>query len=169
MEKTFRGPSQIRWWQGARGEWYVVAQALLAVVVLFGPRTCEGWPAWGHPCSEIAAIAGVALCLMGGLLFAAAVFNLGSNFTAVPFPKDDATLVDTGAYRFVRHPMYSGAVMAALGWALLVHGWLTIGYAAGLFLFFDIKSRREERWLIEKFSGYESYRRRVRKLIPYID
>jgi protein-S-isoprenylcysteine O-methyltransferase Ste14 len=106
--------------------------------------------------------------LIGGLLFTAGVFKLGPNFTPVPFPKAEATLVETGPYGFVRHPMYSGAVLMAFGWALWAHGWLTISYAVALFLFFDIKSRREEKWLIEKFSGYRSYQRRVRKLIPYI-
>ena len=101
-------------------------------------------------------------------MFAAGIFKLGPNLTPVPFPKPEATLVETGPYGFVRHPMYSGAVMIALGWALWVHGWLTIGYAIALFLLFDVKSRREEKWLIERFSGYESYQRRVRKLIPYI-
>ena len=168
MEESLQGPAQVPWWKGARGEWYVVAQALLAVLVLFGPRTFKGWTAWVHPYTEIAAIAGVALCLTGGLLFAAAVLKLGHSFTPVPFPKPEATLVETGPYGFVRHPMYSGAVLAALGWALLVHGWLTIVYVIALFLLFDVKSRREEKWLTAKFSGYESYQRRVRKLIPYI-
>ncbi len=168
MDEPLQGRSQMPWWKGARGDWYVAGQAILGVLVLFGPRACEGWPAWGHPYAEIAAIAGVALFLTGVLLFAAGVFKLGPNFTPVPFPKDEATLVETGPYGFVRHPMYSGALMAALGWALWVHGWLTIGYALVLFLFFDIKSRREEKWLKEKFSGYEGYQRRVRKLIPYV-
>jgi protein-S-isoprenylcysteine O-methyltransferase Ste14 len=168
MEKTLQGPARSPWWQGARGEWWVVAQAFLAVLVVFGPQSCKGWTAWVHPHSKISAIAGVALFLTGGLLFAAGVFKLGPNFTPVPFPKSEGTLVETGPYGFVRHPMYSGAVMTALGWALWVHGWLTISYAIALFLFFDVKSRREETWLIEKFSGYESYQRRVRKLIPYI-
>ena len=168
MGKTLQDPSHIPWWKGARGEWYVVAQAVLAVLVVFGPRTLEGWAAWVHPYAEISAIAGVTLFLIGGLLFAAAIFKLGPNLTPVPFPKPEGTLVETGPYGFVRHPMYSGAVMIALGWALWVHGWLTIGYAIALFLLFDVKSRREEKWLVVKFSGYESYRRRVRKLIPYV-
>jgi protein-S-isoprenylcysteine O-methyltransferase Ste14 len=168
VQKTLEGSSQIPWWKGARGEWYVAGQALLAVLVVFGPRTLGGWPAWVHPFAELSALAGVALFLIGGLLFATGVLRLGSNFTPVPFPKDDATLVETGPYGFVRHPMYSGAVMVALGWALLVHGWLTIGYAIALFLFFDVKSRWEEKWLMGKFSGYESYQRRVHKLIPYV-
>ena len=168
MEKTLQRPSRIPWWKGARGEWYVVGQAILAVLVVFGPRTGVGWTAWVRPYSQISAVAGIALFLIGGLLFAAGVFRLGPNLTPVPFPRPEATLVETGPYGLVRHPMYSGAVMAALGWALVVHGWLTIGYAIALILFFDVKSRQEENWLRGKFAGYESYQRRVRKLIPYI-
>ncbi len=168
MEKTFEDSSQIPWWKGTRGEWYVVAQAILAVLVIFGPRTYGEWTAWVHPYAQISSIAGGILFLIGGFLFVAGMLKLGPNLTAVPFPKAQATLVETGPYGFVRHPMYSGAAMLALGWALWVQGWLTIGYAIILFLFFDVKSRREEQWLKEKFSGYESYRRRVRKLIPFI-
>jgi protein-S-isoprenylcysteine O-methyltransferase Ste14 len=104
----------------------------------------------------------------GGLLALAAVVGLGNNLTAVPYPKDDATLVDTGPYQLVRHPIYSGLVFVALGWGLWVHGWPTIGYAVLLFVFFDIKSRREEQWLTEKFPGYAAYQKRVRKLIPFV-
>ncbi len=168
MDKLFKGSSPIPWWKGTRGDWYVVVQALLGVLVILGPRTYPGWTAWVHPYAQISAIAGGILCLIGGFLFVAGMLQLGPNLTAVPFPKAQATLVETGPYRFVRHPMYSGAAIAALGWALWVHGWLTLGYAILLFLFFDIKSRREEQWLKEKFSGYEGSRRRVRKLIPFI-
>jgi protein-S-isoprenylcysteine O-methyltransferase Ste14 len=51
---------------------------------------------------------------------------------------------------------------------IIEEGWLTIGYAIILLVFFDIKSRREERWLSEKFSGYAAYQKRVRKLIPLL-
>ncbi len=156
------------WWKGAHGEWYVVAQVVLVVLVFFGPRTMEGWITWSDPFAQIGSIAGAILFLAGLLLIIAGIFKLGPNLTAVPFPKDQATLVETGPYGFVRHPMYSGGVLLALGWALWVHGWLTIGYALILFLFFDGKSRREEQWLKDKFPGYADYQRRVRKLIPYL-
>jgi len=77
-------------------------------------------------------------------------------------------LVDSGPYAIVRHPIYSGLIIAALGWALVVHGMLTRAYTVALFAFFDIKSRREERWLCEKFSEYGEYQRRVRKLLPWL-
>ena len=51
---------------------------------------------------------------------------------------------------------------------LLVRGPLTVLYAVLLLLFLDVKSRREERWLSAKFSSYADYRKRVRKLIPFV-
>jgi protein-S-isoprenylcysteine O-methyltransferase Ste14 len=45
---------------------------------------------------------------------------------------------------------------------------LGVGLAAVLFIFFDLKSRREERWLMEAYPGYAKYRQRVRKLIPFV-
>ena len=56
----------------------------------------------------------------------------------------------------------------ALGWALYVQGWLTLGYVVALFVFLDAKSRREERWLAERFPAYADYQQRVRKLIPFL-
>ncbi len=160
--------SQTPWWKGWRGEWYVVAQVGLFLLVALGPRTWPGLPAWAAPYTWLGSVAGAALVVAGGLLALAAVVGLGDNLTAVPYPKDDATLVDTGPYQLVRHPIYSGLVFVALGWGLWVHGWLTIGYAVLLFVFFDIKSRREEQWLTEKFPGYAAYQKRVRKLIPLV-
>ena len=93
---------------------------------------------------------------------------MGKNLTPLPRPKENATLVVSGAYRLVRHPIYSGITFMAFGWGLWLHSWLTIGYALLLFAFFDIKSRREERWLEEKFPEYAVYRKRVRKLVPFV-
>lgn len=157
------------WWKGTRGEWYVVAQAFLFALVLFGPRSLPGWAAWAPPFSWVATGAGAALAIAGGALAVAGLFGLGqANLTALPYPKDEARLAETGPYAIVRHPIYSGLVIGVLGLGLSVNGWLTIGYALVLFAFFDLKSRREERWLIERFPQYAEYRKRVRKLIPWV-
>ncbi len=156
------------WWQGKRGEWYVVVQVILFILVLFGPRNWPGLEPWISPYPQIGAILGAILLLTGGFFIFAGIFSLGANLTAVPYPKAQSTLVQTGPYRFVRHPMYCGGILMAFGCALWVHSWLTLAYALALLVFFDIKSRLEEKWLGDKFSGYSQYQARVRKLIPFV-
>jgi protein-S-isoprenylcysteine O-methyltransferase Ste14 len=156
------------WWRGERGEWYVAFQLVLMALVFLGPRTLAGMPSWPPAVARVAAVAGAALALGGGLLFLAALVSLGPNLTPLPRPKSGATLVQTGPHRFVRHPIYAGGLALAYGWALLVGGWLTLGYATVLFVFLDLKSAREERWLTETFPDYPDDRRRVRKLIPLV-
>ncbi len=160
--------SKTPWWKGTHGEWYVVGQIALIVLVFFGPRTIPGLPKWIPPFTWLGSIGGGIILSAGILLLAVAIFRLGSNLTAVPYPKDEGTLVETGPYRLVRHPMYCGGIMIAVGWAFLVHGWLTLGYAIIMLVYFDIKSRREEEWMKAKFPGYGKYQKRVRKLIPFV-
>jgi protein-S-isoprenylcysteine O-methyltransferase Ste14 len=158
--------SQNPWWKGKRGEWYVVAQMGLFFMVFFGPLYWLGWPTWSSPASKLAAVVGSVILLSGSLLFISGILRLGANLTALPYPKSESTLIVTGPYQIVRHPMYSGAILAAFGWALLIQSWLAIVIALVLFILFDLKSRREEAWLKEKFPDYVAYQQRVRKLVP---
>jgi protein-S-isoprenylcysteine O-methyltransferase Ste14 len=104
----------------------------------------------------------------GGALLLAGLIRLGRGLTPLPYPREGADLIQTGPYALVRHPMYSGGIGLAVGWAVYVQGWLTLGYVLALFVFLDAKSRREERWLVEKFPVYTAYQRRVRKLVPFL-
>jgi len=158
--------SKAPWWKAQHGEWYVVVQALLFVLIVWGPRSLPDlrWPLSG----TASMIAAVLLLTLGIVLSIAAAVHLGANLTPLPHPKDDASFVASGPYRVVRHPMYGGVILLALGWAFHVEGLLTLGYAALTVLFFDIKTRREENWLMQRFPEYAAYRRRVRKLIPFI-
>lgn len=156
------------WWKGPNGEWYVVIQFLLFGMVAFAPASLPGQEPWDGLWRSVSLLIGFALVGVSGVLAFTGLLNLGSNLTAVPRPKDDAHMVAHGAYRVVRHPIYSGIILGALGLGLLRGGWLALLYGLILFLFFDIKSRREEIWLREKYVDYAEYQQQVRKLIPFV-
>jgi protein-S-isoprenylcysteine O-methyltransferase Ste14 len=156
------------WWKGTRGEWLVVMQVVLMGLVFLGPRTVFGQPTWSFPFPQVWPVAGGVSIVGGGALLIAGLVRLGRGLTPLPYPKDGAEFIQTGPYALVRHPMYSGGLALGLGWALYVQGWLTLGYVAALFVLLDVKSRREERWLAERFPAYAAYQQRVRKLVPFI-
>lgn len=160
--------SKNRWWKGPNGEWFVVVQFILFGLVAFAPASFPGQADWDGSWRTVSVGVGLLLGGVGGLLVLAGLFNLGSNLTAVPKPKENAYMVEHGAYRLVRHPIYSGIILGAFGLGLLRGGWLALLYALILFLFFDVKSRREESWLREKYDGYADYQQRVCKLIPFV-
>ncbi|GMQ78757.1 MAG: isoprenylcysteine carboxylmethyltransferase family protein [Anaerolineae bacterium] len=153
---------------GESGEWYVVIQFVLFGLIFFAPLLMPDFFKWPAPWDSVGLLLGIGLSLFGGLMAVAGVLSLGRNLTAVPYPKEDAVLVESGAFRFVRHPIYSGIIFGALGWGFLNNSLLTLLLALVLFLFFDVKSRREEVWLSNKFSNYAAYQLRVRKLIPLV-
>ncbi len=154
-------------WLGKRGEGYVFIQFILFGLIGFAPRLLPGalLPASLAPVGQVA---GILIALVGlGLAFAG-VFSLGDNLAAVPHPKEGSQLVAHGAYQIVRHPIYSGIIFAAFGWSLMTNSWAAAAFSSLLALFFDIKSRREEGWLAEKFADYPAYQQQVKKLIPFI-
>jgi protein-S-isoprenylcysteine O-methyltransferase Ste14 len=150
---------------GPRGEGWVALQALLFLVI-FGAGLLG--PAWNGPARLVAAAGGVALIAAGAVLAIRGVVDLGGNLTIVPRPPDHAQLVDRGAYRLVRHPIYGGLVLGALGWGLATASPAAVAGGLALGVFFDLKSRREEGWLGERFAEYPAYRDRTRKLIPWV-
>ncbi|HUI42490.1 MAG TPA: isoprenylcysteine carboxylmethyltransferase family protein [Terriglobia bacterium] len=94
---------------------------------------------------------------------------LGGNWSGTVTLKRDHTLTRTGPYAIVRHPIYSGILLALAGTALAVGEWrgpLAVGIAFAMFL---VKLRTEERFMTEQFGReYEAYRYATRALIPYI-
>ena len=149
----------------SRGEGWVVAQVLLLLTIVgasfVGPRL----PAAARGPSRWIGLFGM---LVGGALLPLSAASLGRGLTPLPRPKPDAVLVQTGPYRLVRHPIYSGASLASLGWALFRGRWAALFAAVVALLFFDAKATREEAWLAERFAEYPAYRRAVRKLVPFV-
>lgn len=146
---------------------FVLVQAILLGMLFFGPVRLNASEVCGVQ-NESLQWLGYAIFIVGSSIAIRAAFHLGKNLTPLPKPKDNAELVQTGLYGWVRHPIYFGVIVLALGWGLIQQTLLVWIYVLALIIFFDIKSRKEERWLVERFSTYADYQGRVRKLIPWI-
>ena len=150
---------------GRRGEgWFMLQLLLFAVIAVSG----AAGPAWSGPWRAAAVAAGAALIAVGGLLAARGVLDLRENLTPYPRPLPGARLVESGAYKLARHPIYGGLILGALGWGLATASLPALLGTLVLAGFFDLKSRREEIWLAEQFAEYGSYRARTRRLLPWL-
>lgn len=150
---------------GPRGEGWVAIQFVLFALIALGGAS---GPAWAGDLRAASTAGGLLLMAAGSLLAVRGALDLRSALTPFPRPREGAALVERGAYRLVRHPIYGGIILAAVGWGLVTAAPPALLAAALLILLFDLKSRREEAWLVERHPGYAAYRRRTRKLIPWI-
>ena len=108
--------------------------------------------------------------LFGGILIVIiSEISLKRNLTTTPEPVSGGYQVTSGLYHFVRHPMYLGIILVCLGFGILMSDLIKILLTSGVFIFLDIKSRAEEKWLEKTFSGYVSYKKQVtKKFIPWL-
>jgi len=144
------------------GGWAIGQVGLMLGVVLAGPMGTVGPPG---PRS----LAVSALLLGTGASFGiSGAWVLGRNRTILPQPREGSRLIQPGVYALVRHPLYASLTLLALGWAMLWQSPLAGLAAFALGLSVDLKARREERWLREKFPEYVQYEKRVRRLIPWL-
>ena len=149
---------------GPRGEGWFAAQ--LALIAATGIAGLASGGAWSGPARAAGAVVGGALLALGGAVVVGGALRLGPGLTPLPRPRDDAELVEEGLYAFVRHPIYAGVMSAGLGWALLTASPTALALSATLAGLLDLKARREEAWLLERFPGYEAYRARTRRFVP---
>jgi protein-S-isoprenylcysteine O-methyltransferase Ste14 len=113
-------------------------------------------------------LAGVALVFLGLAFAVWARLHIGSNWSGTVTVKEDHALVRTGPYGIVRHPIYTGLLLAILGSAV-ARGELRGVWAVALCtLSFVIKLRLEERWMRQVFGAeYARYSAQVPALIPF--
>lgn len=110
----------------------------------------------------------VIFCLGLGVFAAAFLAMRIRTFSVMPEPRAGGELVSRGIYRLVRHPMYLAVLLCALAaclayaapWKWLLAGLLTLVLA--------LKIRREERYLLQRYPGYASYRASTKAIIPFL-
>jgi len=111
-----------------------------------------------------------ALVAAGGFLFTIwARIQLGRNWSGTVTIKEGHELVTSGPYALVRHPIYTGLLLAFLGSALALGEWrgvLGLALATAAFWF---KLRLEEAWMRQQFGdAYAQYARHVAALVPFL-
>lgn len=153
---------------GSRGEGWVILQMVCLGAIGLGGLTAGTTVT--APLEALAATVGAALIAGGTILGLAGLvaLNGGDALTALPHPRDAATLVESGPYRLVRHPIYGALVIGSAGWAILRLSAVAAIATMALFVILDLKRRREEGWLVDRFPGYPAYRARTRRFIPWI-
>lgn len=158
-----------QWWRGEKGEYWVLGQTVLsagfALLPVYPAITLDNLSLiWKYADWGLTGIFG----LIALLLLLSGSLELGVNLTPLPYPKDDGELVTSGVYGVVRHPIYSGVIFLAIAYSCWKLSFVHAIGAIILLLFFDVKARKEESWLSNKFSDYDQYRSQVKKLIPWI-
>lgn len=110
---------------------------------------------------------GVAMVIAGLAFTVWARLHLGRNWSATVTVKRDHELVTDGPYRLVRHPIYTGLILAFIGSALARNEWRGVLAVVIVFVALWRKLKLEERWMTETFGvAYTRYRERVHALIP---
>lgn len=121
------------------------------------------------PHATAIAWAAAVLCV-AGLAFALwARVTLGRNWSGVVTLKEGHELVESGPYRFVRHPIYTGMLTMFFATALVQRH--VAGFAGVLLMFvsFWIKLDREEKLMLKQFhERYAAYQRRAKRIIPFV-
>ena len=121
------------------------------------------------PHMEVIAWAGAGLCVAGLGFCIWARVTLGRNWSGAVTLKEGHELIERGAYRLVRHPIYTGLI------AMFLATVIVLGHAGGIaglvlvFISFWIKLSDEERVMLKQFPDqYAAYQQRVKRIIPFV-
>ena len=120
------------------------------------------------PLEWVLRIVGTTVIAAGVILRRSAARSLGSSFAVRLGTRGDQRLVDSGPYRWIRHPNYAGLLLVAIGTALGLASPSALATTIGLWLpIVVVRIRREERMLDERFGrAYGNYQERTWRLLP---
>jgi protein-S-isoprenylcysteine O-methyltransferase Ste14 len=149
---------------------YVGLRLVALLILVLAVRLARRYPAVGGIVVLPPALgwAAAALTVIGIGFAMWARVSLGRNWSPRPTVKEQHELVTSGPYAFVRHPIYSGLMLATLGTALTVA-------IPGIVLFiivvstFVVRARKEEQLMLERFpTHYPAYQKHTKRLVPFV-
>jgi protein-S-isoprenylcysteine O-methyltransferase Ste14 len=141
---------------------------VIAVSVTAGVFVAQNWRAGALPNGRMFEVAGVALFAAGLIFRWWAIVTLGRFFTVDVTIEKDHELVERGPFRMVRHPSYTGVLLAFVGFALTLRNWAAIlVILVPIFVAFVRRMNVEEEALRGALGErYLAYMRRTRRLLP---
>lgn len=114
--------------------------------------------------------AGILVLLLGSLLRRLCFKTLGEHFTGDVRARADQPVIQTGPYRWVRHPSYTAGMIMNLGVGLALTSWVSIAFLiSGTIIGYAYRVRVEERALLAEIGApYEEFMRTRKRFIPYL-
>ena len=155
-------------WSGGASRLAIFIAAVVLVHLFVSRQFLADITRRTHPPGGVAATIGVIVCAAGVALAIWSRVQLGQNWGMPMSLRVEPELVTSGPYTYVRHPIYSGLLLAMLGSAIAVSpNWLV--FLAGFFLYFLYAARVEEGHMTQRFPDvYPEYQRRTKMLIPFL-
>ena len=142
----------------------VIAQVLLLILFVVLPKRRS---LFAPP--DLLDVLGIILMIAGLAVLLIALLSLGSALTPTPVPQEGAALRTGGIYSVVRHPVYVGILLAALGFTLAVGSLWQVILLVALAVFFYAKAFWEDRLLAERHGvAWFDYADHVSGFIPRI-
>jgi protein-S-isoprenylcysteine O-methyltransferase len=145
--------------------WIVISASVFAAIVA---RSVGSLRIAGPPVTILAA--GLMLLIGGQVLRWASIVTLGSYFTVDVALQDGQSVITTGPYRWIRHPSYTGLLIAFLGLGIVLGNWLSvIVLIVPILLALSYRIRIEERVLrLALGEAYATYCQRTARLVPWL-
>ena len=141
---------------------------LIVIVIVLLLDLTSYWQFFGYRFGESLRLVGVVLC-GAGLAFAVwARAHLGRNWSGIPSIKENHELITSGPYRVVRHPIYTGILVALVG-SVLAGGIVWLAFLVVFSANFLYRIPVEERYMVRLFPDqYPEYKKRSKVLIPFV-
>src|SRR3954463_15112508 len=152
--------------------WVVIALSIAAGVFISGSRALRaGWIGlFDFPASDWILPLAVGLFAVGLAVRWWAIVTLGRFFTVDVVIEKDHEVVQRGPFRWVRHPSYSGVLLAFVGWAMTLGNWVAMAVVlVPIFVAFRRRMNVEEEALSRALGKrYREYMKRTKRLVPFI-